>query len=136
MVTIPSLLETIAILIVVWIVVSIPAYIAGKIVVRSRATFGEAMKATLGGTVAFAVVLVGASLLLGPVLGASANALGLVLAFIVWLAVYRASFHTGWGGALLIAILSVVVVLVIGFLLASVLGSAYPSISPFPVPNV
>ena len=45
--TLTSLLVTIIGLIILWIVVSIPVWIAGKAITGGKGTFGEAMLATL-----------------------------------------------------------------------------------------
>ncbi len=120
-------------LIILWIVASIPAYIAGKIVTSGKASFGDAMAATLGGVLVYAIVLFAVAYFLQPLVGASADVLALILAFVAWLAVYRASFDTGWLGAFGIAVLSLLVLIVLNAILGSLFGVAFPSIFPFPL---
>src|ERR1700680_4333192 len=85
-------------LVVLWIVISIPVYISGELITSGRAHFGEAMGATLGGALAYVIILWAGTFLLTPILGASALIISFAFALLVWLAVYRASFETGWLG--------------------------------------
>lgn len=117
-------------LIMIWVIASIPAYIAGKVVTGGRATFGEAMSATLGGVIVFIIVLVGVSFFLGTLIGSSAMIWAIILAFIAFLAVYRAAFHTSWLGALAITIVAVVVALVLDYLIGLVFGISFTSVLP------
>src|SRR3972149_6803747 len=132
--TISNVIITIIGLIILWIIASIPAYLAGKAVTGGKASFGQAMGATLGGTIIYGIVLIGVTLFLGTLIGASAGFWALILGFIAWLAVYRASFDTGWLGALAIAVLSVFVFLILNILLGSLFGVALPDLFPFEVP--
>jgi hypothetical protein len=63
---------------------------------EGKAHFGQAMGATLGGELVYSIVLYGLIFFLGSSLGAIAALLGLGLALVSWLAVYRASFDTSW----------------------------------------
>ncbi|MDG6925416.1 MAG: hypothetical protein JRN09_02565 [Nitrososphaerota archaeon] len=117
-------------LIVLWVVVSIPVYIAARVVTSERprkASFGQAMGATLGGAIVYAIVLVGASFFLSFLLGPAAVILALLLAVIAWLAVYRSVFGVGWLGALGIAILAAIVLIIINVILVALLGVQLPS---------
>ena len=81
--TLLDLLVIVIALIILWVIVSIPVYIAGKIVTAGRATFGEAMLATLFGPIVYAIVLIGVSLVLSTVISTGVAALlALILAFI------------------------------------------------------
>jgi hypothetical protein len=120
-----SLLVLLVGLVIIWVIASIPAYVGGKIVTSGRATFGQAMGATLGGAAVYVVVLVGTNIFLGALIGASAGLWALLLAFIAWLAVYRAAFDTSWLGAFGIAILSLAVTVVIGILLSYLAGASF-----------
>ncbi len=120
-----TLLEVIVALVILWITISIPAYIAGKVVAKENATFGKAMLATLLGPIVYVLVLVATDLILGGLLGTIGYVLGIILAFIAWIGVYKAMFKTGWLGAFAIAILALIVfivmLLIIGFFLATFL---------------
>lgn len=60
--------------VVIWIIASFPAYIAGKMVTGGKATFGEAMGATLGGVIVYALTVVLVGFFLGAVIGPTAIA--------------------------------------------------------------
>lgn len=112
-------------LVFVWIIVSIPAYIAGKVVAKENATFGKAMLATLLGPIVYVIILVAADFVLGGLLGTTGYILGIILAFIAWIGVYKVVFKTGWLGAFAVAILAliafIVMLLIIGFFLGTFL---------------
>jgi len=117
MVDLLSLIVILVVLIVLWILVSIPVYIAAKAVTGGKASFGQAMLATLLGPIVFALVRYIAILFLGFLSIGSASLLALVLAFIAWLWVYKSSFHTGWLQALGIALLAIVVFIVLSLII-------------------
>jgi hypothetical protein len=129
--TLSGLLFLLVALVILWIIVSIPVYFAGKAVTGGKAHFGEAMGATLGGGLAYFVVYYGVVIFLGPLLGGSTAILALILAFIVWLAVYRASFDTGWIGALGIVIVGWLILLILDFFLVQFFGVTFPDFIPF-----
>jgi hypothetical protein len=116
---------------VLWIVVSIPVYISGELITDGKADFGSAMGATLGGALLYVIVLWGGTFLLTPILGTSALVIAFVLAIVGWLAVYRASFNTGWIGALGIVIVGWLVLFVVDAILTSVFGVSFPKFYPF-----
>jgi len=128
-ITLLSLLAIIIGLIVLWIIVSIPVYLAGKVVTGGRSTLGEAMAATVLGPIIYFIVSTGVSFFLKGILGGAANTLGYILAFIAWIWVYKRTFRTGWLGGLAIAILAVIVFVVIGLVVTAILGIALPSVS-------
>ena len=66
-------------LIVIWIIVSVPVYIAGKVVTADESTLGDAMIATLSEPIVYAVTLFLVGFLLGSFLGSSVNIWALVL---------------------------------------------------------
>jgi hypothetical protein len=126
-ITLTSLLLTIIGLIILWVVISIPVWLAGKAVTGGKATFGEALIATLIGPIVYAVTLIIADLLLGSLIGSSAYIIALIIAFIAWLWVYKASFKTGWLGGIAIAILAVIIFFVISIVLGAIFGLAVPA---------
>jgi hypothetical protein len=120
-------------LVILWIVVSIPAYVAGKAVTGGRATFGSAMGATLGGAIVYAIVWLAVSFFLGAVIGPTAWVFALLLAFLAWLAVYRAAFDVGWLSAFAIAILSLVILFIMQLVIVALFGVHFPTYLHFPL---
>jgi hypothetical protein len=124
--TLTSLLLSIVGLIILWVVVSIPVWLAGKAVTGGKATFGEAMLATLLGPIVYAVTLFLAGFFLGGVIGSSAYIIALILALVAWIWVYKTSFKTGWLGAIGIAILAWVIFVVISIVFGALFGIVIP----------
>ena len=118
-------------LVILWIIISIPVYFAGKAFTKGKSGLGNAMGATLGGGLAYFIVFVLVSLFLGAVIGDSATAFAIVLALLVWLAVYRAAFDTTWIKAVGIVILSWIILVVLDFILIHTLGVSFPDFFPF-----
>jgi len=125
--TLTSLLVTIIGLIILWIIVSIPVWLAGKAVTGGKATFGEAMIATLFGPIVYAVTLIIVDYFLGALIGSTAYIIALILALIAWMWVYKASFKTGWLGGIAIAILAVIIFFVISIILGAIFGLVVPA---------
>jgi len=119
-------------LVILWVVISIPVYFAGKAIKGGNAGFGQAMGATLGGVVVYVVVYFVVSFFLGAVVGsATADALALILGLISWLAVYRGTFHTSWLGAIGIVVIAWLILLVLDFLLVAAFNVKFPNFYPF-----
>ncbi len=116
---------TLIALIVVWIVVSLPVYLAAKMVGGSKATFGRAMLATLFGPIVFIIVILFTSALLVE-LGAASFFLPVGIAFIAFLGVYKSFFKTGWVGAFGIAIMATVILAIAVLILSTSLLSSIP----------
>ncbi len=129
--TLSGLLFLVIALLILWVVISIPVYFAGKTITLGKASFGDAMGATLGGGVAYFVVYYGVALFLGTLLGASAPVFALMLALLVWLAVFRASFDTGWLQAIGIVAIAWVILLVLDVVLVQTCGVGFPRFYPF-----
>jgi hypothetical protein len=121
-----NLVEVIIGLVILWIIVSIPAYLAGKIVTAGRSTFGEAMLATLFGPIVYAITLVVVNSFLTAIIGGIAFTLALILAFIAWIWVFKASFRTGWLGGLGIALLTLIVFAILSIIVGSLFRSIIP----------
>ncbi len=129
--TLPSLLFLVVALAILWVVISIPVYFAGKAVTLGKSSFGDAMGATLGGGVAYFVVYFGAMFFLGTLLGGSAAVFALILALLVWLAVFRASFDTGWLQAIGIAFVAWIFLILLDVFLVQTFGVGFPRFYPF-----
>jgi hypothetical protein len=114
-------------LIILWIIVSIPVYLAGKIVTGGKSTLGDAMLATLAGPIVYALTFVAVDFFLGEIIGSGAYLWALIFAFIAWVWVYKASFGTGWLGAIAIALLSIAVFVVLSIILRALLGLVIPA---------
>ena len=105
-----SIIATIILFIISWVIVSIPVWLAAKVVSRNG-TFGRAMAATLLATIVFVIVVAVFGFIHFPLIG-------LLLGIIGVLAVFKSVFDTGWGGALAIAILAFIIYVIIAFILA------------------
>ena len=125
--TLTSLLVAVIGLIILWIIVSIPVWLAGKAVTGGKATFGEAMLATLFGPIVYVITLVVVDFLLGGLIGSVGYIIALILAFIGWIWVYKASFRTGWLGGIAIAILAVIIFAVISIIFGALFGLVVPA---------
>jgi hypothetical protein len=113
-------------LVILWIIVSVPVHIAGKIVTAGESTLGDAMVATLFGPIVYLVTLFLVNYVFGPLAG-SAYIWALILAFLAWVGVFKASFKTGWLGALAIALLAILVFAAISLLFGALLGVMVPA---------
>jgi len=120
-----SLLTIIFGLIVAWIIVSIPVYVAAKLVTKGKASLWNAMAATLLGPIVYAIVLVIVDLFLGEIVGGG-YLWGYILALLAWIWGYKSIFKTGWLGAIAIAILAVLVFIILGIMLGSLFGLVIP----------
>ena len=129
--SVPDLLVFGVGLIILWVVVSIPVYFAGKAVTSGRSTFGNAMRATLVGALVYFIVFFLVAFFLGAVIGSPARPLAAVLGVIAWLAVFRGSFDTGWLGAVGIVTLAWVILVVLDVVLVTAFGAKFPDFFPF-----
>ncbi len=125
--TLPSILIFVVGLIIIWIIVSIPVYIAAKILTEGNSTLGDAMVATLFGPIVYVVTLFLVYYSIGFVVGFAAYVSALILAFIAWVGVFKASFKTGWLRAFAIAIIAILVFAAIGVLFGVLLGVMVPA---------
>lgn len=107
-------------LIILWLLVTIPVYLAGKIVTAGESSMGDAMIATLFGPVVYVVTLFGVNFFLGELIGSAAYVLALAIAFAAWIWVFKANFDTGWLKALAIAVLAILIFAVISILFGTI----------------
>ena len=118
-------------LILLWVIISVPVYFAGRAIKGRNATFGEAMGATLGGFFVYYIVFFIVAFFLGSVIGSSAGVLALLLGLLAWLAVFRGAFHTTWLGAIGIVVLAWIILLILDFILHAAFGVSFPNFFPF-----
>ena len=122
-----NIIFTIVSLLILWIVISIPVWLAGKAITGGKATFGDALLATLAGPIVYYIVTFLVDLFLSAVIGASAFVFGYIFALIAWIWVYKTSFETGWLRAIMIAILAWIIFVILGLIIRMFFGVAYPS---------
>ncbi|HEY4657150.1 MAG TPA: hypothetical protein VIH34_01540 [Candidatus Bathyarchaeia archaeon] len=87
------------------LIIGFVLWVAGEIIVGRRVTFGQALAIAGAGT----FLVLGAVFLLGLI--------GLLLGFIIFLALVRHYFKTGWLGALGVTIMAVIVAVILTFVL-------------------
>ncbi len=126
-------------LLVLWIIVSIPVWIAAKILTRGRVKFGRAMLVTALGPIIYAIVFFLFAALLTAIVGDSTVPIitGFIVAFIAWIGVFKKGFDTGWLRALGIAILAIIVFAVIGLVISFLIQLIVPEAPPItPIPPI
>jgi hypothetical protein len=126
-------------LLVLWIIVSIPVWIAAKILTRGRVKFSRAMLVTALGPIIYAIVFfLFAALLTAIVRDSTVPILtGFIVAFIAWIGVFKKGFDTGWLRALGIAILAIIVFAVIGLIISFLIQLIVPEAPPItPIPPI
>ena len=126
-------------LLVLWIIVSIPVWIAAKILTRGRVKFSRAMLVTALGPIIYAIVFFLFAALLTAIVGDSTVPIitGFIVAFIAWIGVFKKGFDTGWLRALGIAILAIMVFAVIGLIISFLIQLIVPEAPPItPIPPI
>jgi hypothetical protein len=97
------------------VILSLVLYIAGLMVVGGRkATFGDAFKISILG------IFLGS--IISGTIGYFIPILGLIAYFVIWLALIKHYFETGWLGALAVAILALIVALVLVIIICVILA--------------
>lgn len=125
-------------LVVLWVIVSVPVWIAAKILTLGRAKFTRAMLVTAVGPIVYAIVFFISAAILTLTFGDRAIlvAISFIIAFIAWIGVFKKGFETGWLRALGIAILATIVFAIMGVIITLVLQAFVPDtppITPFPL---
>ena len=110
-----AILVAIAVFLIQVLILSVVIYIAGLMVVGGRkATFSDAFKISLLGTVLGGLIYAAVSFFV-PLIG-------LIVYILIWLALIKQYFETGWLNALVIGILAVIVwialIIIVGLILA------------------
>jgi hypothetical protein len=121
-----------------WIIVSIPVWIAAKVLTLGKARFTRAMLVTAVGPIVYAIVFFVTAALLTFTFGERSLliALSFVIAFVAWIGVFKKGFDTGWIRALGIAVLATIVFAIVGVVITLILHAFVPSappITPFPL---
>lgn len=125
-------------LIALWIVVTIPVWIAAKILTLGKAKFTRALLVTAVGPIVYAVVFFISVAALTVALGDPTIPVivAFLIAFVAWIGVFKKGFDTGWIRALAIAVLATIVFAVIGAIVTLIMQSVVPGappITPFPL---
>jgi len=110
-----------------WIIVSVPVYLVARVVTSGTAKFTQAMGATILGPLAYLAVVIVSTAILGSIVGGIATLPAIILALIVWLWVYKASFKTGWLAATGIAVLAIIVFIAASFIVVFGMGILMPN---------
>ena len=124
-------------LLALWILVSIPVWIAAKVLTLGRAKFTRAMLVTAVGPIVYAAVFLVSTIVLSVAFGQSSwlSVLAFVIAFVAWIGVFKKGFDTGWLRALGIAILATIVFVIIGIVITLVIWTVVPGAPPIsPIP--
>jgi hypothetical protein len=99
-------------LVIIWVIVSIPVWISAKILTSGRASFRRAMLVTASGLIVYVLVLIISTNFLSLTIGNRSQlitSIGLVLAFLAWIYVFKRGFETGWIRGIGIALLAIIV---------------------------
>jgi hypothetical protein len=124
-------------LIALWIIVTIPVWIAAKILTLGKAKFTRAMLVTAIGPIVYAIVFFISAAVLTVAFDDSTipAIIAFILALIAWIGVFKKGFDTGWIRALAIAILATVVFAVIGIIITLIIQAIVPGAPPItPIP--
>jgi len=116
-----SIILPIISLVIMWAIVSIPVWISAKILTSGRARFGRAMLVTAAGPIVYVSVLIISTSFLSLAIGNQSPlimSIGLVLAFLAWIYVFKTGFKTGWIRGAAIALLAIIVFVIIGIVIA------------------
>ncbi|AHC50745.1 hypothetical protein SUSAZ_01220 [Sulfolobus acidocaldarius SUSAZ] len=89
-----------------WIILSIPVWLASKAVSR-RSSFGNAMIVSL------------VSIVIYVVLTTFLHFIGAIIGIIIILLIIREIYNVGWGGAIVIGVLSLVIFVIIALILGA-----------------
>jgi len=129
MIDIASIIIVITSLVIIWALVSIPVWISAKIFLSRRASFGRAMLVTAVGPIIYALILFISTTIITAVGNRSLiTSLGVILAFLAWLYVFKKGFETGWIRAMAIAIIAIVVFVMIGVAIDSFTHHITPNV--------
>jgi hypothetical protein len=126
-------------LLVLWVIVSIPVWIAAKVLAGRHARFTRAMLVTAVGPIIYALVFFTSAAVLTLTFGNMdlLILLSFIIAFIAWIGVFKEGFDVGWLRAFGISVLATIVFAVLGVLVTLAIHAVVPQappITPIPVP--
>ena len=133
MIDLASIIIAITSLVIIWAIVSIPVWISTKIFLSRRASFGRAMLVTAVGPIVYAVVLIVSTTIISLTVGSRLSlitSVGVFLAFLAWIYVFKRGFETGWIRATAIAIIAILVFVMIGVTIGSFIHHIVPNVPP------
>ncbi len=117
-----QLLIAIIALIIGWVIISIPLWLAAKVLTGGQATMGEAMLGMLLGGIVFALVYVGTFIVTNTFTSSGvAVIVAAIIALLAFLGLYKFLFDVGWLRALAIAILAVIFAIMILVIISAIL---------------
>lgn len=105
--------------------------------------FNRAMLVTLAGPLTHTVVYFISTRLLTSLFSlgnkyslSSINMIGIILAFVGWIYVFRKGFETGWIRALGIATLAIIIFVILGIMIVLIMNQLIPHTSPTLFPPI
>lgn len=117
-----QLIIAIIALIIGWVIISIPLWLAAKVLTGGTATIGEAMLGMLLGGIVFGLVYLGTFVVTNTFTSSGvAVIVAAIIAFLAFLGLYKMLFGVGWLRALAIAILAVIFAIIILVVIAAIL---------------
>lgn len=119
---ITQLIIAIVALIIGWVIISIPLWLAAKVLTGGKATMGAAMLGMLLGGIVF-VLVYAATFLVTNTFTSSGIAViaSAFVSFLAFLGLFKMLFHVGWLKAFAIAVVAVIFAMIILFVLAVIL---------------
>jgi hypothetical protein len=117
-----QLIIAIIVLLISWAILSIPLWLAAKVLTAGKATLGAAMIGMLLGGIVFLVVYA-VTYLVTDIFTSSSNAVivASIISFLAFLGLYKILFDVGWLKALAIAILAIIFTVIMYFIIAVIL---------------
>jgi hypothetical protein len=117
-----QLIIAIIVLLISWAILSIPLWLAAKVLTAGKATLGAAMIGMLLGGIVFLVVYA-VTYLVTDTLTSSSNAVivASMISFLAFLGLYKILFDVGWLKALAIAILAIIFTVIMYLIIAAIL---------------
>lgn len=120
-----TLIGIVLTIVIAWIIISIPLYLAGKLISGKRTTFGKAMLAAIAAPLItmffFFIVTVGLAIFIGPF----SVLVGVLIAILVLSYVYASIFETGLLGGFAIAILGTIITYVIVVIVVAMMTALF-----------
>jgi hypothetical protein len=117
-----QLIIAIIVLLISWAILSIPLWLAAKVLTAGKATLGAAMIGMFLGGIVFLVVYA-VTYLVTDTFTSSSNAVivASIISFLAFLGLYKILFDVGWLKALAIAILAIIFTVIMYFIIAAIL---------------